>query len=62
LGIYDGPVPRFAKRYHDLRSEMVAAVAQYTEEVRRREFPGPEHAYSIDEAELEEFRQALARL
>jgi 3-methyl-2-oxobutanoate hydroxymethyltransferase len=62
LGIYDGHVPRFAKRYHDLRSEMVAAVGQYASEVRNREFPGPEHVYSIDEQELEEFRLDLSRL
>jgi 3-methyl-2-oxobutanoate hydroxymethyltransferase len=62
LGIYDGHVPRFAKRYHDLRSEMVAAVRHYAGDVRNREFPGPEHAYSIDAQELEEFRLGLSRL
>jgi 3-methyl-2-oxobutanoate hydroxymethyltransferase len=62
LGIYDGHAPRFAKRYHDLRSEMVAAVGQYANEVRHREFPGPEHVYSIDEEELNEFRLGLAEL
>ena len=61
LGIYDGHAPRFAKRYHNLRSEMVEAVSQYAAEVRHREFPGPEHAYSIDAQELEEFRLGLSR-
>jgi 3-methyl-2-oxobutanoate hydroxymethyltransferase len=62
LGIYDGHAPRFAKRYHDLRSDMIAAVGRYAGEVRDREFPGPEHVYSIDEQELEEFKQGLSRL
>ena len=62
LGIYDGHAPRFAKRYHDLRSEMVAAVGQYASEVRSHAFPGPEHVYSIDEQELEEFRLRLSAL
>jgi 3-methyl-2-oxobutanoate hydroxymethyltransferase len=62
LGIYDGHVPRFAKRYHDLRSEMVSAVSHYAGEVRTRDFPGPEHVYSIDEQELQEFRHGLSRL
>ena len=62
LGIYDGHDPRFAKRYHDLRAEMVTAVAEYPREVRGREFPGPEHTYSIDDAELQEFREALATI
>ena len=45
LGIYDGHAPRFAKRYGDLREQMVAGVTAYAEEVRTRAFPGPEHAY-----------------
>jgi 3-methyl-2-oxobutanoate hydroxymethyltransferase len=55
LGIYDGHVARFAKRFADVRSHMVAGLAQYTSEVRNREFPAPEHFYSIDEAELARF-------
>jgi 3-methyl-2-oxobutanoate hydroxymethyltransferase len=62
LGIYDGHAPRFAKRYHELRAEMISAVAQYAGEVRAREFPAPEHTYSIDQLELEEFRQSLSGL
>ncbi len=58
LGIYDGPA-RFVKRYADLRSQMVAGIAQYASEVRDRSFPGPEHTYSIDDEELERFRAAL---
>jgi 3-methyl-2-oxobutanoate hydroxymethyltransferase len=59
LGIYDGHAPRFAKRYHEIRAEMVAGVAAYASEVRTRAFPAPEHTYSIDEAELERFREGL---
>jgi|SRR5579884_2063372 len=55
LGIYDGHAPRFAKRFAELRAEMVAGVAQYADEVRRRVFPAAEHNYSIDEDELERF-------
>lgn len=59
LGIYDGHAPRFAKRYADVRSLMVAGVAEYAAEVRSCVFPGPEHSYSIDEQELADFRAAL---
>jgi 3-methyl-2-oxobutanoate hydroxymethyltransferase len=62
LGIYDGRAPRFAKRYADARSAMVAGVAEYAAEVRQGQFPGPEHVYSIDEDELKAFRDALATL
>jgi 3-methyl-2-oxobutanoate hydroxymethyltransferase len=60
LGIYDGHAPRFAKRYADIKGQMVAGVAGYAAEVRRGRFPGPEHSYSIDDGELERFRAALA--
>ncbi|MGI8414279.1 MAG: 3-methyl-2-oxobutanoate hydroxymethyltransferase [Solirubrobacteraceae bacterium] len=59
LGLYDGRAPRFAKHYADVRSLMVAGVAQYASEVRDMTFPGPEHTYSIDEEELERFLAAM---
>jgi 3-methyl-2-oxobutanoate hydroxymethyltransferase len=60
LGIYDGIAPRFAKRYAELKAEMVAGIAEFAGEVRAHSFPGPEHVYSIDEQELASFRQGLA--
>jgi 3-methyl-2-oxobutanoate hydroxymethyltransferase len=59
LGIYDGHAPRFAKRFQDVKAQMVAGVAEYADEVRSCAFPGPEHAYSIDEDELRHFEQLL---
>jgi 3-methyl-2-oxobutanoate hydroxymethyltransferase len=59
LGIYDGHAPRFAKRYGEIRTQMVAGVAQYAADVRARTFPGPEHVYSIDDDELEQVRAGL---
>jgi 3-methyl-2-oxobutanoate hydroxymethyltransferase len=59
LGIYDGHAPRFAKRYAQLRGQMVAAVAEYAADVRGRRFPAAEHTYSIDPDELERFRAEL---
>jgi 3-methyl-2-oxobutanoate hydroxymethyltransferase len=56
LGIYDGHVARFVKRFADIRSQMVAGVAEYADEVRTGVFPAPEHTYSIDEDELASFR------
>jgi 3-methyl-2-oxobutanoate hydroxymethyltransferase len=60
LGIYDGLSPRFAKRYAELKGEMVGAVSEYVAEVRGHAFPAPEHTYSIDPGELAEFRARLA--
>jgi 3-methyl-2-oxobutanoate hydroxymethyltransferase len=60
LGIYDGHAPRFAKRFGEVKAQMVAGVAEYAAEVRAGAFPGPEHAYSIDDDELAQFRAGLA--
>jgi 3-methyl-2-oxobutanoate hydroxymethyltransferase len=60
LGIYDGHVARFAKRFADVRAHMVAGVAEYAAEVRSRAFPAPEHCYSIDDEQLARFRAGLA--
>jgi len=43
LGMTSGYVPRFAKQYADLKSEITTAVTNYREEVRAGKFPGPEH-------------------
>jgi len=60
LGIRDGLGPRFVKRYANLQQEMNDGVTAYAEDVRSRRYPGPEHTYKIDAAELEELRAMLA--
>ena len=62
LGIRDGLGPRFVKRYANLQQEMNDGVAAYAEDVRTHRYPGPEHGYSIEDGELEAFRDALALL
>jgi 3-methyl-2-oxobutanoate hydroxymethyltransferase len=59
LGIYDGHAPRFAKRYGEVREQMVAGVSAYAADVRAGAFPGPEHTYSIDDEELHAFEAGL---
>src|SRR5215469_9666167 len=61
LGIYDGHLPRFVKRFADVKAQMVAGVAQYADEVRHGVFPGPEQCYSIDDEELRRFQEDLRR-
>ncbi|WP_404429965.1 3-methyl-2-oxobutanoate hydroxymethyltransferase [Microbacterium lacus] len=53
LGIYDGHVPRFVKRYAELRAPMIAAVAAYAEDVRTHRYPQPEHEYAMPRAETQ---------
>jgi 3-methyl-2-oxobutanoate hydroxymethyltransferase len=45
-GLREGPLPRFVKKYADLRSELQGAVAAFAEDVRSGGYPGPEHSYS----------------
>jgi 3-methyl-2-oxobutanoate hydroxymethyltransferase len=59
LGIYDGHAPRFAKRYGEMREQMIAGVSAYAADVRGGSFPSPEHTYSIDDDELRAFEAGL---
>jgi 3-methyl-2-oxobutanoate hydroxymethyltransferase len=62
LGIYDGHAPRFAKRFAEIKAQMVAGVAEYSAEVRSGAFPAPQHTYSIDEEELVGLRAGIDAL
>jgi 3-methyl-2-oxobutanoate hydroxymethyltransferase len=59
LGIFAGHAARFVKRYAEVRRDMVAGVGAYAADVRGRRFPDDDHGYSIDPAELDEFRRYL---
>ncbi len=59
LGITTGHMAKFVKRYASVHDEMVAAVERYGKEVRTRHFPEPDHVYSVEPAELAEFRSYL---
>jgi 3-methyl-2-oxobutanoate hydroxymethyltransferase len=53
LAIHEGHVPKFVKRFADVRGEMVRGVRAYADEVRGRTFPGPEHVYSMPPEEMD---------
>ena len=59
LGLYDGPAPRFVKRYADLAAETRRALEAYAGEVRAGTFPDERHGYAIPAEELELFRAGL---
>jgi 3-methyl-2-oxobutanoate hydroxymethyltransferase len=61
LGITTGRMAKFVKRYAGIHDEMVEAVERYGEEVRSRHFPEPDHVYSVEPVELDEFRRYLAQ-
>jgi 3-methyl-2-oxobutanoate hydroxymethyltransferase len=59
LGMYDGPTPRFVKRYGDIAGEIGGALDRYVADVRGGAFPADQHTYSIPEEELAAFGARL---
>jgi 3-methyl-2-oxobutanoate hydroxymethyltransferase len=59
LGMHGGFQPKFVKRYADVRGEMLRGLEAYAEEVRTRQFPGPEHSYGIAPEELDRLKEQL---
>jgi 3-methyl-2-oxobutanoate hydroxymethyltransferase len=53
LGIYSGHTARFVKRYANVREQMIEGVRAFTEDVRARRYPEPEHGYTMAPDELE---------
>jgi 3-methyl-2-oxobutanoate hydroxymethyltransferase len=61
LGLTEGHLPRFVKRYASLSREIRDALEAYTAEVRAGTFPGEEHTYAMPEEELALFEAAVTR-
>lgn len=45
LGLFDRFVPKFVKRYGDLKSIAIDAIKRFKDEVEKGEFPGEEHSF-----------------
>jgi len=60
LGLYEGRVPRFVKKYADLAGEITKALETYADDVRERRFPEEQHTYAMPAEELALFQEALA--
>jgi 3-methyl-2-oxobutanoate hydroxymethyltransferase len=59
LGLSEGHLPRFVKRYANLSREIRDALEAYAAEVRAGTFPTPEYTYEMAEDELAELETAL---
>ena len=59
LGLTEGHLPRFVKRYANLSREIRDALEAYAAEVRSGAFPGPEHTYEMSGEELEAFTTSI---
>lgn len=58
-GITQGRTAKFVQRFADVHGELLRGVSGYVEAVRDRSFPGPEHVYSVEPAELESLTRRL---
>jgi 3-methyl-2-oxobutanoate hydroxymethyltransferase len=59
LGMYAGHTARFVKRYANVREQMIDGVRAFTEDVRARRYPEPEHGYTMAPDELERLHELL---
>jgi 3-methyl-2-oxobutanoate hydroxymethyltransferase len=55
LGLTEGHLPRFVKRYGNLSREIRDALESYAEDVRSGTFPEEQHTYEMPPEELEAF-------
>jgi len=53
LGIEDRIVPKFVRRYANLKAEATAGIAAYADDVRTGRFPGHEESYHLTDAQAE---------
>ena len=58
LGLTEGHLPRFVKRYANLSAEIRDALTAYAEEVRSGAFPEQQHTYAMPEEEQAAFERA----
>jgi 3-methyl-2-oxobutanoate hydroxymethyltransferase len=59
LGIREGRGGKFVQRYADLQDAMDQGVAAYASDVRSKAYPGPEHEYAMEAAEVTALQTAL---
>jgi 3-methyl-2-oxobutanoate hydroxymethyltransferase len=59
LGINEGRLPRFVKRFADVAGEVRRGLGRYVHEVRAGTYPAEEHSYAISDEELALFESEL---
>jgi 3-methyl-2-oxobutanoate hydroxymethyltransferase len=61
VGLFDRFTPKFVKKYADCWSIISKALADFQEEVKRGEFPKPEHSFTMKEEEYQALLQLLGK-
>ncbi len=60
LGLFFGFVPKFVKKYANLRETMAMAFKQYRDEVKEGLFPGLEHSFYLEEIEAKRLEEMIS--
>ena len=53
LGMYDGFVPKFVKKFADMKLQIKAAAEEYKQAVINRQFPADEHTFQMSDEVLD---------
>jgi len=61
VGLSDGHIPKFVKKYIDLNQIIREAVKNYVEDVRGGMFPDQNHSYHLKQEKIEELIKQRAR-
>jgi 3-methyl-2-oxobutanoate hydroxymethyltransferase len=56
IGLYERFTPKFVKKYITLAPMIQKALEEYRNDVINGKFPGPEHSFTIKEAELQKLK------
>ncbi|PGH14987.1 3-methyl-2-oxobutanoate hydroxymethyltransferase [Helicocarpus griseus UAMH5409] len=54
-------IPKFVKQYGNVWNESLKAIEAYRDEVKKREYPAPQHTYPMAKEDLEEFERLVDR-
>lgn len=54
MGLFDEFRPKFVKQFQNLREKMLAGLKEYINEVKKGDFPGEEHIFSLGDVSIEE--------
>lgn len=59
LGLGEGPMPKFSRRFADLNEAVVRALSEYAGQIRSGKFPDDSQCYHIKAGELEKLSHML---
>jgi 3-methyl-2-oxobutanoate hydroxymethyltransferase len=59
LGLRDGPIPKFAKRFGNVGSAMIDAISSYSNQIKQGIFPDDEHSYHMKSGEYEKLKTMI---